>query len=382
MLAVHFGAGNIGRGFIAPLLDQSGYQVCFVDVNQAIIAALNAGDSYEVRLADSSQETFSVRAHVGYNSVDDQDAVQRAIAEADLITTAVGPNVLERIAPTIAEGLRARLAAENNSQLNIIACENMINGSSILKEHVWSHLTDDEQSALEDLIGFPNSAVDRIVPLQSHDDPLFVEVEPFYEWVINASEVAGPPLEITGVTDVDELLPYIERKLFTVNTGHAACAYLGHYYGCATIKEAMEDARVRPLVEAVLAETGQLLCTKYDFDPGEHAAYITKILSRFENEYIVDEVARVGRSPLRKLGAADRFLKPASELLAFGVAPRGLAVAIAAAMKYVNSDDPEAVELQAFLAEHSVREALLTFSGVAADSALLDLVEQAMAELG
>lgn len=117
----------------------------------------------------------------------------------------------------------------------------MINGSSNLKDSVWKHLSEDEKGKLTDIIGFPNSAVDRIVPLQSHDDPLFVEVEPFYDWVINASEIKGKRPEIAGVTYVNELLPYIERKLFTVNTGHATCAYLGYYYGLKTIKEAMKE---------------------------------------------------------------------------------------------------------------------------------------------
>lgn len=380
MLAVHFGAGNIGRGFIAPLLDQAGYKICFVDVNQEIIRALNTRKHYTVKLADCTGETFDVTYQAGLNSINNRESLIQVLTTASVITTAVGPNILEKIAPTIAEGLRARLNITKDP-LNIIACENMINGSSILRDHIWQHLSDVEQVKLMDIIGFPNSAVDRIVPLQNHEDPLFVEVEPFYEWVINASEVKGEQPSIAGVTYVDELLPYIERKLFTVNTGHAACAYLGHYHGLATIKEAIDDARVRPVVEGVLNETGQLLQKKYGFDTTEHQGYIKKILKRFENEYIVDEIERVGRSPLRKIGSKERFIKPATELLTYGITPNYLATAILAATKYKNNDDPEATELQAFLNGHSVAEALIKYSDIQAGSELLELVKQAEEEL-
>ncbi|WP_214824517.1 mannitol-1-phosphate 5-dehydrogenase [Exiguobacterium sp. s28] len=365
MKAVHFGAGNIGRGFIGLLLNQSGYEVTFVDINDTVIQALEDKRFYEVGFAEEGVDNVVVDRVRGVNSLTDPERVIALIAEADLVTTAVGPTLLPRVAPLISEGLRDR---ETSAPVYVIACENMIGGSASLHQAIEASGGIGTANA-----SFPNAAVDRIVPLQQHADPLFVEVETFYEWVIETKGLAErPPLQ--GVTWVDEIGPYIERKLFTVNTGHAIASYIGSLFGKATIDEALKDRRVRQVVQGALYETGWLLLEKYGFEAKEHSQYIQKIIKRFENPKLKDEVSRVARSPIRKLGPSDRLVKPARELIDNGIEPNELAYGIAAALTYYNPDDSESSELYVSIEEDGIVSTVEKYLQLHEDDTLTKLI--------
>jgi mannitol-1-phosphate 5-dehydrogenase len=163
MRAVHFGAGNIGRGFIGQLLHESGYDITFVDVRDDVVDTLKTEGRYEVILADEDEEHIPVDRVTALHSGRDADEVTEQLAEADLVTTAVGPSVLPVIAPAIAKGLLER-ARRGAVPVNVIACENMVGASQALKGFVMEHVPEEKVQALEELAGFPNAAVDRIVP--------------------------------------------------------------------------------------------------------------------------------------------------------------------------------------------------------------------------
>jgi mannitol-1-phosphate 5-dehydrogenase len=61
-VAVHFGAGNIGRGFVGLILHRAGYQVVFADVVDELIDALNATPSYQVKEVGATRTS---RTHQG-----------------------------------------------------------------------------------------------------------------------------------------------------------------------------------------------------------------------------------------------------------------------------------------------------------------------------
>ncbi|MFB6469291.1 mannitol-1-phosphate 5-dehydrogenase [Cytobacillus sp. Hz8] len=381
MLAVHFGAGNIGRGFIGNLLYHSGYETCFIDVNEEIVNLLNEKREYRVVLAEPSQQEMTIKNVRAINSRLNPEEVIKAIAEADLVTTAIGPTILPMIAGLIADGLRLRLE-QSEKPLNIIACENMIGGTSLLKEKIFEVLTEEERKQFAERFGFPDSAVDRIVPNQVNEDKLMVKVEPFYEWVVEETKLVGEKPEIEGITYVPELVPYIERKLFTVNTGHALAAYLGYHFGMETINQAMDNQQVRDLVEGALKESGAFLVKKYGFNPEDHAKYIQKIISRFQNSFIVDEVTRVARSPIRKLGPNDRLVSPARQYVeVIGEEPKFLLKGIAAALSYDFQGDEEAVQVQNTIKEEGLEAAINKYTTLDSSSSLFNGIVEEYSQL-
>lgn len=370
MKAVHFGAGNIGRGFIGLLLSKAGYEVCFVDVNEEMVAELQRRRSYTVTLANDAREKTRVEGVTAIHG-NQLEQVAAAVAEADIVTTAVGVGALKYLAPALAEGIKLRVAQGTvAAPLHVLACENTIGGSSQLKELVYGLLDDSVTSKLKELVAFPDTAVDRIVPLQQNEDPLEVVVEPFFEWVIDESALLAGATKIEGAHYVRNLEPYIERKLFTVNTGHCVAAYHGFLAGCETIQQAMADENVRSKVLGTLTETGNALVSAHGFDGDKHRHYIETILGRFANPHLTDEVSRVGRSPIRKLSPQDRLVRPAKLAHELGLATDYLAAGMAAALCFREAGDPESVAVQETIEQQGVSAALTQYTGLPSDHAI------------
>jgi mannitol-1-phosphate 5-dehydrogenase len=367
MRAVHFGAGNIGRGFVGLLLHNAGYELVFADVVDALIQRLKDADSYVVHEVGEDPRTEEVRGFSALNSATEADALTAAIASADVVTTAVGAHILKFVAPAIAAGIAARPAGAG--KVAVMACENAINGTDILAGEVLKAYQGDD---LDAKAVFANTAVDRIVPNQDPDAGLDVTVETFYEWVIETGPFGGAHPDIPGVTWVPDLEPYIERKLFTVNTGHATSAWFGYAAGIEKISDALADPGVASKVAAVLAETASLIVAKHGVAADTQAAYVQKILKRFANPYLPDTTLRVGRAPLRKLSRNDRFISPAAQLAERGMARTALLEAVGAGLRFDPPDDPEAVELQELLGSATAAEVVEKVTGLAPGHPLYD----------
>ena len=253
---------------------------------------INRRRGYTVHVTDEICAELRI-AGVSAVRADSGEAVRRLV-DADLVTTAVGLGVLPRVAPVIAAGLRARKAAGVAAPLNVVACENGVRATSRLKASVYEALDAPTAAWAERTVGFADCSVDRIVPPVAFPEPLDVAAEAFHEWNVERSAWVGEPPQLSGMHLTDELEAHIERKLFTLNTGHCATAYLGHLKGYVTIAEALADERIFGLVRGAMRQSGEALIRKFGFGRAQHAAYIDSVLRRFRNPWLRDTVARVG----------------------------------------------------------------------------------------
>lgn len=356
-----------GRGFVACFLHNSGYDVVFADVNGTIVDLINESESYRViEVGTEGTTENTITNYRAINSRTHEEDLINEISTADVVTCSVGPNILKFIAPVIAKGIDRR--SEDLSPLHVIACENAIGATDTLAGFIKDPRNTPEER-LEDhhtRARYANSAIDRIVPAQDPNAGLDVTLEKFFEWVVDRTpfEDIGIP-SIEGINWVDNLAPFIERKLFTVNTGHATAAYHGYNRSKRTVYDALQDKNIMEEVRGALMETKNLIVTKHGIDEEAQAAYVEKIIKRIGNPHLEDYVERVGRAPLRKLSRKERFIGPAAELAENDQPIKSLLDAIEMAFRFQEvQDDEESKELAKIMSENTPEDVVAKVCGI------------------
>lgn len=372
--AIMLGAGNIGRGFIGMLLEKSGYHVVFADINQAVIDDINHRKEYTVHLVDTECIDTTVRNISAMSSLAPE--LVREMEEASLVCTSVGLTALPRVAPVIAKGIAARKNRGISEFWNVIACENAVRGSSLLKSYVYALLSAEEQEYAAEYTGFPDCAVDRIIPPNRGLLPADVVVERYCEWDVEISGFKGALPAIEGMDLVEHLDAYLERKLFTLNGPNAVTAYFGHIKGCETIKEALEDGEIYDTVCGMMAECGRMLEIRHGFTADAMEKYISLLMRRFKNPYVLDDVIRVAREPIRKLSPTDRIIAPMNYAHSYGIATPCYYTGIALAFLYREPADAQSLRIQEMVAEKGLSSALETVCGIGQDSKDSEAIQQ------
>ncbi|MFW6181447.1 MAG: mannitol-1-phosphate 5-dehydrogenase [Spirochaetota bacterium] len=335
MKLVQFGAGNIGRSFIGQLFGRAGWEVVFVDVDSRIVDGLNARGRYTVEVRDRRPETLVVE-HVRGVHGEDLDRVAEEIAGADLAATAVGKNALPHIMKPLTLGLERRMA-QAPRPLDIIIAENVHDAAGLFRSSLEELLP---ASFPLDQVGLVETSIGKMVPIMPREDrekdPLLVYAEAYNTLIVDRTGFRGPVPRVPGLEPKDNIRPWVDRKLFIHNMGHAVMAYTGHLFGGGYryIWEAAEDPAIRTVTRRAMEESGRALVSRYpgELTPGSMDEHIRDLLDRFANRALGDTIYRVGRDLYRKLGPEDRLVGAMTLCAREGIRPAHIALGTACAL--------------------------------------------------
>jgi len=369
--AVQFGAGNIGRGFMGQLFWEAGYRTIFVEANEKLVELLNERKEYTLRLLDAyrKKEVQLTIDRFEALHIQQEPQIAEAVAQADLLCTAVGDKNLVLVAPLIAEGLRLR-RQRGGPPVDVWLCENLLGAAGMLAAQVAGAMEQSCSGWVAENVGFVGTAVARMVPAVEAKgpdaDPLLVISEAHHELPYDAGATRAAVPEIRGLEPASNFKAEMERKIFTHNLGHALLAYLGKLKGYIYVHEGLQDPSLSAAFDDALGETAGALLKKYPdyIHAGQHARIRRDVKIRFANPMIRDTIKRVGKNPIRKLGPQERLVGSAELCLSQGIFPERILTVCGAALCYDDSEDPDAVRLQRMIRERGIDFALKEVTGL------------------
>lgn len=369
MKAVMYGAGNIGRGFIAHKFYLSGFDTTFIDVNTEMVDMLNARLEYPIYFTRTDKYVPEMVKNVKAINGRDNDAVIKEIAGCDIMATALGVPILPFVAPLIAEAIKIRIAEKR--PLNILICENLIGSNEYLHGLIEPHIPEDMKAWFEENIGFVCVSVGRTVPPTpaelKAEDPLAVCAEVYDELPVDLAGFRPVGCELPKIPNLVAFTPFhffIERKLLIHNMGHALQAYVGYQKGQTYIFETATDGEIKYILTRALLESARALAKRHGASLDDTMQFVEDLMIRFENKMLVDTLTRVGKDPKRKLSAGDRLGGAFKMVREEGGIPAHIAVGIAAGLLFDPADDAAAVEVSTYCRENGVGAALAKYCDI------------------
>ncbi|MEK0337319.1 MAG: hypothetical protein QQN41_07790 [Nitrosopumilus sp.] len=373
--ALILGAGSAGKGVLGLELHKAGYELTFAAVTLSILQEINENRGYTVEIVDNGEKIF-VPVHEVVH-MNDKDELDRIVQDTSVIFTAIGPNNLEYAARIIGEPLYKK--AKKGNLLNIVACENILNNSSNLKNLIGSQIGQEKAKIIDANVGFPNCMVDRISVFEDG----IVRVEDYYEWIIESKLWKGES-DIPAVRYIPEIEPFATRKLYMLNGAHVTIGFAGQTKGIIYVHGALDDQKIESIVRGQLEEANYGVSHEYGFSEQEQQVYIEQISQRFKNEKLRDKTIRLTRGQIRKLKRHERLIGPALLVLKHGEEPVNTAHGISYLFRHFDSNDHESRMVHNYLEQNGLQRTLNRYCGLnrqnPLDARLIGLIERSVGQ--
>ncbi|MDE1176376.1 MAG: mannitol dehydrogenase family protein [Edaphobacter sp.] len=239
----------------------------------------------------------------------------------------------------------------------ILSCDNLSANGSTLRQAVldFASLVDDRLSAwIAGNVSFPNTMVDRIVPMTKAEDiaeaqellggmldEAPVPTEPWFQWVIEDFDGPRPLWEAGGARFVTDVAPFELAKLRMLNGTHMLLAYVGALAGKNTVAEAAGDRTIGTLALRFMQKEQ---AAHVPFPSVTLDQYAKDLMQRFRNPAIVHMIERIGRNGSGKI--ATRVLEPMRQNLEAGIPVQGAMLLIASWIRWFALHEQDELDVQ------------------------------------
>lgn len=322
---LQFGAGKIGRSFIAQIFSRSGYRIIFVDIDPCLVKSINEKGCYRVIITgnEGEMEEYTVE-NISAIEISSTKKVIHAIQTADIISVSVGKKSLVTLARIFARGIKNRYLERNNAPVDILLAENVKGAAELLSGEISKRIP---EVPLSSYVGFVETSIGKIVPImteeQLHEDPLGVYAEPYNQLIVDAYGFRA------GIPDVPELdpkvnlKPYSDRKLFIQYLGHTVLAYQAHaaYPDLKYTWQALKKKDIHEITRQTMLQSAAILQQMYpsEFSMDQLEVHISDLLKRFANRSLGDTIFRAGCNLPEKLGREERLMAPIVKAMELGM---------------------------------------------------------------
>jgi len=373
-----WGAGKIGRGFVADIFHAAGYRIVFADADQHVVELLNTRNEYKVLKYKSEEDLGdSVISNYEALNISETEALIAHAMSCEVMAVAVFPGALEALAKDFAKIISKRVQEEIVTPLDIIMCANVQGPSDMLRGFLLVQLNEKEKQHFESYIGLIDSIVIRISvqPTEAmiKDDPLVVLTNGYEPLTIDGTSVKGK-LKLPGIALSNKIHAEEVRKMYTYNMVHALYAYLGFSKGYVFVEECCKDTEIQQCAIGALEEIGAALKKIYGFADVEMNEWNANVLKNMANPILKDKVDRIGADVMRKLARHDRLTGPAVLCKDNGVMPYYLTKAIGYAFMFDPSQNKNDAIVKEFAEYYGVKKAAEKYCGLEKEPELLQLI--------
>jgi mannitol-1-phosphate 5-dehydrogenase len=354
--AVVVGPGKIGCGFLAPLLSGAGWTTVMAARTAATRDRMRARRVFEIHTG-SRRRSCDVEAVVAT----DDDGFDAAVAEADLILTAVGADNVAGLGRPLARALATR---QRDVPVDVWVVEN--GDVAPVLERAVRRAAAERRLALPP-VGFAGAVATPIVARGSwraEGEPVFVR-DAVDTLLVDVTRTLRALPALPGVVGTSQYRQRLREKMHCFGCGHLLLAYLGSWAGYRVLDEAARDANLSTVVRRCLLDGRRAFVRAYPELGGDVAGPVAEAIRRYRNATLADPIARVARNPIRKLRADGPLVGPAALVReTLGHESRALALGVATVLLYRDDDDAQARELAARLRRSPVDAVLSDITGL------------------